>query len=346
MKHFLDFISKIENFLKIPALRPHLSLLLVFLSSVQSIPTPSHSSVPHLDQAKSDFHGEGGIQPEGLLVNPNDFQPSFLRNKRQHSHFSMPMSFMDNFKTDVDWSYIFDHFGLGLARSKRSTIDESLFRNAMVSAILQRQLLMAEDHRLAHVSPVTTHHVSSISLPRQVAPIVLAQTPPVVIAHSNSLFKGYDPPLKGGSLEEIFGVSSKYFTPAKASYAPVPVPVGYEPLEVFETGPRYVAAPFDGYPSQKPLKSYKPPNYKGHPFSMEMVFGLPMHNHYMAKYHHLLPESLHVPTIGREYRIPPPAYQKSLPGYRDPALEVYKKHGYQTPFRGGSLEDIFGLAKH
>lgn len=282
--------------------------------------TPAPTS--RLENFAEDLHSDEALQ----AIDDSELSFQSRERRQRNSFFTFPMSFMENFKTEVFWGAARHPTKLGI-RSKRSPLDETQFRSAMVSAILQRQLLMAEDHRLHHFDrgiPVPTHHVSAIALPRQLPPVVLTQGP-------ISIFRGYEAPIKGGSLEEIFGVSSKFYQPPATKTTHKLAPSNLNSFEVYESGPKYVPVPLDVYPVNKPLRSYQPPSYRGHPFSMEMVFGLPMHDHYMAKYSHLLPERLH-------------PHQIPIPHYEDAPYRVYKKHGYQIPSRGGSLETIFGLA--
>jgi len=450
----------------------------------------------------------GGLQPK-----PSDYgrrslsEPVlFKRPTLKSLGFDIPMTFFQNFKDNVDWKAFVPNpieEEADKRRVKRSTLDESHFRNAMIAAILQRQLLMAEDHRVAHAEPVIhgapppilNHHVSSIHVPSPLAaPDAFAiashpvPAPPVLanLPHPNSVHKGYDPPIKGGSLEEVFGVASKYLSPAKPGYAPEPVynapvpaytppvpaysppvpaynppapaysppapdyvapnpayvepPPAYTPPAavynpplpayntpplvpaytppvpepayvappipvpayvappvpepayvappepryvvtpepryvvtpepIYHPGPKYVppepvvviepkpsyVEPKPAYVEPKPLGSYKPPSFKGHPFSMEMVFGLPMHNYYMTKYSHLLPNSFHGPERVYDAPVPAPVYQVPIPTYKEPLPLphpepayvapplVVKKPGYDLPSHGGSLEDVFGLS--
>ena len=98
-------------------------------------------------------------------------------------------------------------------------------------------------------------------------------------------FKGYAPPHKGGgSLEEIFGVHTKYHPAPPPVVHHVPEPVYHEPEPVYhEPEPVYVPPkkyqPDYSHPTGHKYKS----EYVGHPFSMEMVFGLPLHKSYMHK---------------------------------------------------------------
>ena len=82
-------------------------------------------------------------------------------------------------------------------------------------------------------------------------------------------FKGYLTPHKGGgSLEEIFGAHTKYHS--------APPVVHHEP-EPYMPPKKYL--PDYSHPTGHNYKS----EYVGHPFSMEMVFGLPLHKSYMQK---------------------------------------------------------------
>ena len=418
----------------------------------------------------------GGIEPKETRreYNEPDLPVLFKRPNMRSLGFPTPMSFTQNFKDNVDWrKYIankLDNLEDTNSRVKRSTLDEVQLRNAMIAAILQRQLIMAEDHGRALPPPPAPHHVSSINVPSPLrAPDAFAfaqahdnhhsvhiSTPDHQVSHGAALvgpqvtvrqevhqiipthhipappppaallnevhpsFKGYAPPIKGGSLEDIFGVSSKYFSPKPAytpepayqapapAYSPpepaykAPVPA-YRPPEpryivtpepnyvvtpepLYHPGPKYTppepayvappepkyVSPEPAYHAPNPVGSYKPPDFHGHPFSMEMVFGLPMHDHYMTKYQHLLPEHMHIvtpdriygtPTPAPAYRGPPtpvyrepspayqepsPAYQEPSPAYQepkiDPAYVAPKKVGYDLPIHGGSLEEVFHVA--
>jgi hypothetical protein len=196
----------------------------------------------------------------------------------------------------------------------------------MIAAILQRQLIMAEDHRAAGLFSQgepphypTAHHVSLLNVPsplrasdvivpqhksqhsaqisttshhvshglsrglqaevvhqdtHQVFPAhhVTSQAQPhLPLAQLNEVHhgtKGYAPPIKGGLLEDVFGVSSKYYSPARpdqsvdelAYLAPGPAPAAayhppeaaYHPLE-----PAY-SAPAPAYHPPEPKYSPEP----------------------------------------------------------------------------------------
>ena len=82
----------------------------------------------------------------------------FKRPSMRSLGFPTPMSFLQNFKDNVDWRrYIANKLDNleGSNRVKRSTLDEAQLRNAMIAAILQRQLVLAEDKRTAALTPVT-----------------------------------------------------------------------------------------------------------------------------------------------------------------------------------------------
>ena len=91
-------------------------------------------------------------------------------------------------------------------------------------------------------------------------------------------FKGSRlPPHKGGgSLEEIFGVHTKYH-PAPPVVHHVAEPAYQEPEPVYVPPKKYL--PDYSHPTGHKYKS----EYIGHPFSMEMVFGLPLHKSYVQK---------------------------------------------------------------
>ena len=92
----------------------------------------------------------------------------FKRPSMRSLGFPTPMSFLQNFKDNVDWRrYIANKLDNleGSNRVKRSTLDEAQLRNAMIAAILQRQLVLAEDKRTASLPPPPPpHHVSSINV--------------------------------------------------------------------------------------------------------------------------------------------------------------------------------------
>ena len=86
-----------------------------------------------------------------------DMPVLFKRPSMRSLGFPTPMSFLQNFKDNVDWRrYIankLDNLEDSNNRVKRSTLDEAQLRNAMIAAILQRQLVLAEDHRTAALLP-------------------------------------------------------------------------------------------------------------------------------------------------------------------------------------------------
>jgi len=222
---------------------------------------------------------------------------------------------------------------------------------------LGRSHHFVHEHRAHPVQPVhhaqpVVHHAQPVHhaiahpvahAPHQVSVAPLHHVAPVT---HHTAFKGYAPPIHGGgSLENIFGLhNGRYVAPVPtpaASYhvpsitaayspPPKPAPVYKEPLVV---APVHHVEP-----------DYRVP-HKGHPFSMEMVFGLPMPMHYMKKYRHMLP--FHSPTP--KYNIveaptpvytptPVAAYKEPEPVYHDPATH------YISPAHGGTLEDVFGIA--
>ena len=147
-----------------------------------------------------------------------------------------------------------------------------------------------EHHQVHHVvhEPHQPHHVVPHSAKLIKAPAV----------HK---FTGYSKPPHGATLEEIFHLQGgKYHAPEPAYHAPEPA---YSP-----------PAPAAAY--KEPLaEAYHPPvvhatDFHGHPFSMEMVFGLPMQKYYMKKYAHMLPfhgveDKYHAP-VAPVKPVPPP----------------------------------------
>ena len=108
--------------------------------------------------------------------NNNGEAPSLFKRPSMRSlGFPTPMSFLQNFQDNVDWKKFaqtrsFDETN----RVKRSTLDENQLRNAMIAAILQRQLIMAEDQRAFHnhqaaaaafPPPPPPHRVSQLRVP-------------------------------------------------------------------------------------------------------------------------------------------------------------------------------------
>eukprot|EP00093_Oithona_nana_P005839 05839.XXX_143811_135735_1 [CDS] Oithona nana genome sequencing. len=89
---------------------------------------------------------------------------------------------------------------------------------------------------------------------------------------------------------------------------------------------------------------------------MEMVFGLPMQGYYMNKYAHMLPfhghkDKYHEPMA---YHKPEPKYHpapKHIPvvpvvpiAHKEPMYHDPQKHYLPPKHKGGSLEEVFGVA--
>ena len=139
------------------------------------------------------------------------------------------------------------------------------------------------------------------------------------------------------------------YHPEPEYHAPAPTPV-YHPE------PAYKEPVVAAHHHQKPQIGYQTPDFHGHPFSMEMVFGLPMHGHYMSKYAHMLPfhghkDKYHEPMA---YHKPEPKYHpapKHIPvvpvvpiAHKEPMYHDPKKHYLPPKHKGGSLEEVFGVA--
>ena len=134
------------------------------------------------------------------------------------------------------------------------------------------------------------------------APVVHHPVHPVAAHHPVPVkSKGYPPPKNGGTLEEIFHLGANYAAPAP-DYTP-PEPAYHPP-----------AAPAEAYHPPAAL-IHKGHDFHGHPFSMEMVFGLPMHGYYMNKYAHTLPFHHLEDKYHPAPKHPEPAYKEPEPAY-------------------------------
>ena len=194
-----------------------------------------------------------------------------------------------------------------------------------------------------HPAPVH-HHV-----PVHHEPVVVAK----VVSHKPS---GYPKPAYGGSLEEIFGVGSRYHEPEPAYHAPEPAyhapePAYHAPEPAYHAPEPAYHAPEPAYHAPEPAyhapsKPYTPDyshptgdyvspyaKMKGHPFSLEHVFGIEMPLYYQSKYPHMS-HMLHHHVQGHD---PVPVYVPE-PDYNHPVS------GYPKPKHGASLEEIFGVA--
>ena len=200
-------------------------------------------------------------------------------------------------------------------RKKRSHMDFSPHVSPLRKGSLHEAMLAAMLHKpTPHSSPLHHPRPHPLQLPRK------------------RKFKGYAPPRKGGgSLEEVFGIHTKYDIPPKPLVlipAPHPTPLlkktGYVPDFKHPTGNTYHS------------------EYKGHPFSMEMIFGLPMHQYYMKRYGHMMgghhSHHIHHPPHpkrpGPKY-VPPkhkphPTLHKPEPYYHEPDLH-YKPEPHHKP---------------
>ena len=288
------------------------------------------------DKVEEEFYQDQGgfLGLFGGRARSLDTSEVFISPSREAMGFGKrPMSFMTNFKTDVQ----FDNLK---SRVKRSRLDLSPFDLAaaasaqrptgpitpgLISNMFHRQLMLAEDHGLpvhdavpGHQAPGPAHH-APVAMAHHPMPAHLRLRPAHQAHHApvhheipqphhavthHTPFKGYPPPKHGGgSLEDIFGLhNGKYVAPVTPVYHPEPeyhAPVQQQAYHE----PAVAAHHVDPHYSE-PLK--------GHPFSMEMIFGLPMHGYYMKKYRHMLP--FHTPEP--EYHAPPePKYHTPEPEY-------------------------------
>ena len=112
------------------------------------------ATTPKPSKAKSSYNdgirmilGASESKPNRRVSYSNDETPSLFKRPSMRSlGFPTPMTFLQNFQDNVDWQKYVQSFE-ETNRVKRSTLDETQLRNAMIAAILQRQLIMAEDHR-------------------------------------------------------------------------------------------------------------------------------------------------------------------------------------------------------
>ena len=173
--------------------------------------------------------------------------------------------------------------------------------------------IATRDHQVSHGVSHMSHHAPVVHREHHQVHHVVHEPhqPHHVVPHSAKLikapapvhkFSGYPKPPHGATLEEIFHLKGgKYHAPEPAYHAPEPA---YSP-----------PAPAAAY--KEPLaEAYHPPvvhatDFHGHPFSMEMVFGLPMQKYYMKKYAHMLPfhgveDKYHAPVAPVKVPAPPP----------------------------------------
>ena len=167
---------------------------------------------------------------------------------------------------------------------------------------------------------------------------------------------GYPKPKHGASLEEIFGVATRYHEPAPTYHAPEPA---YHAPE-----PAYHAPPKKEYilPEHKPAYNAPEPAYH----APEPAYHAPEPAYHAPEpaYHEPKP-AYHAPEPA--YHAPKPAYHAPEPAYHEPKHDYgymmfmqppklgyvvptkpsykapKKGYGYEAPHHGGSLEEIFGL---
>ena len=143
------------------------------------------------------------------------------------------------------------------------------------------------------------------------------------------------------------------YHPEPEYHAPAvtPTPV-YHP----EPAPAYKEPVVAAHHPHSPQHGYQSPDFHGHPFSMEMIFGLPMHGYYMKKYAHMLPfhghkDKYHEPM---SYHKPEPKYRpepKHIPvvpvvpiAHKEPVYHDPTSHYLPPKHKGGTLEEVFGVA--
>ena len=227
--------------------------------------------------------------------------------------------------------------------------------------------IATNDHHVSHGTATIGHHTTVVKEHHQVHhphqphhPVVHKPRPHTHAALKT--FKGYPPPQHGGgTLEDIFGLQGGKYAAPTPVYHPAPAPAyhpepaykepayhpepayrepAYHPEPAYkEPEPAYHPPPSPGYKEPLVAAHHPEPNYhapdhpmKGHPFSMEMVFGLPMHGYYMKKYRHMLPHAPKHPEPA--YHAPPtPAYKEPAyhpePAYKEPAY--HPEPAYKEP---------------
>ena len=166
--------------------------------------------------------------------------------------------------------------------------------------------------------------------------------PPKVYDHPVS---GYPKPEHGASLEEIFGVPTKYHPVVKPSYHEPEhhiITVMHPPeLKYVEPKPEY-HAPKPEYHAPKP--EYHAPKPEYHIPKPEYHAPKPEYHAPKPEYHAPKPE-YHAPKP--EYHVPKPEYHAPKPEYHAPEPVYHESgHGYAPPHNGGSLEEIFGIGSH
>jgi hypothetical protein len=159
-------------------------------------------------------------------------------------------------------------------------------------------------------------------------------------------------------IEAVFRHAPMHHSPAPAYQKPeyhepepvyhAPEPAYHEPEPVYHAPEPVYHAPEPAYrpptatyhePIAAPAyhePKYASPDYKDHPFSMEMIFGLPMHGHYMRKYAHMLPFNGHRPSTSYHEPksaaySPEPVVYHPEPSYKEPAYHpepAYKEPAY------------------
>ena len=171
---------------------------------------------------------------------------------------------------------------------------------------------MLHDHAAHHGHHAAVHHEPHHDH-HHAAPTPAYHPPPKKYDHPVS---GYEKPKHGATLEEIFGVKTKYHTPKPAYHPPVHMTKLIPPALSYDT-------PKPAYHAPEPV--YKEP---------------------VPAYHAPEP-AYHAPKPA--YKEPTPAYHAPKPAYKEPTPAYHAPkptHGYAPPHNGGSLEEIFGLKPH
>ena len=167
------------------------------------------------------------------------------------------------------------------------------------------KLIRAPVHHAVHHAPA--HHAPAHHAPAHHAVHHAPAHHPIPVKS-----KGYPPPHNGGTLEEIFHLGANYAAPPVPDYTP-PDPAYHPPA----------LPPSPAYHEPAPAEAYHPPaalvhkgqDFHGHPFSMEMIFGLPMHGYYMKKYAPTLPFHHLEDKYHPAPKHPEPAYKEPEPAY-------------------------------
>jgi len=213
------------------------------------------------------------------------------------------------------------------------------------------------EHHAHHVTPT----VSPITISHGLPPVPIHVEPKGHLGHYTPTphHSGYPKPAHGGSLEEIFGVASKYapapLPPTPIPYHPTPAPY-HPPVEPQYAAPepKYAAPsyhttpkPYDPQPHHPhPHEGHLPGGYVapkesmiGHPFSLEHIFALPMPKFYQEKYPHMAHLMNHI----HEHEHKVEEYVEPKPDYIPPKVYDHPVSGYPKPAHGASLEEIFGV---